>query len=218
MKHTLHLWCLLVLTFLSQSLLAKQVATEEHFKKIFDIPDAFASQITGKYLAGMATRPASDDDKCASNIRVLVLFDKETGDRVAEYNVGRDNKEWSVRPHMRFDEQHERLWMTGLDFSGADCKLVKPRMYSLDFSDTTKKPVLSEHYWDQWANYDAAGLPSNIAVRPDGTAGYFVDLLYRQKIIGDPWFCLIELDDSHHCQPMDIKKHECTRCFSKRNR
>ena len=93
---------------------------------------------------------------------------------------------WNYNPPMVYDSRHNLLWLIGLEFPDpGNCKLAIPVALSLDFSASQTDPVMHEYKTRDVFNQYAP--PSNIALEPDGSLGFFVGVSAGDFF--DPWFC-----------------------------
>lgn len=209
MKRLLLPVLLTIIPFLVQ---AHPLNSDNQFQQLYEVPDTYAALVAGPYLISFSTKPAPVGNQCAKNIRTLLLLDKQTGRQLYEYEIGTDNNEWSKQPDLTFDEVHNRLWILAMDSpASGDCRHVTPKLFTLTLSDDQQKPALSDYAWPNWSDFHAPAIPGDIAIRPDGTAGYTVNLLSHAELpvppdrdIKNGWFCLLDPDKSHDCHSINI--------------
>lgn len=185
---------LLCIVFLN-AFAAPSPKTQGKLTQIYTSYGGYATFASNNYLIGIDEVAPDPKEKCSAGDLSLRVMDQKTGKKVFEnIPVGSENTVWDFDPKLFNDESSDTVYVSALYFnSTADCDHVVPQIFGIDFNHHSGVEPKVTRYIAKESYFEAAALPSEVAVDGEGTPSYIVDQYTADKQYAVNWICTIKV-------------------------
>ena len=162
--------------------------------QIYTSYGGYGSFLSNNYVISIDEIAPDPKDKCSAGDLELNVQDQKTGKQVFTIPVGSENTIWNYNPKLFNDQNSDTVYVSALYFNNtANCDQVVPQIFAIDFGHQPGAKPEVKRYIAKEDYFEAAALPSEVALDSDGVPTYIVDQYTSDKHYAVNWICTIKV-------------------------